>query len=62
MAIYEPKVNDVSLSPNPVNINKSFLISVSVSEVEVVMYTVSPIAGAVKSGQSVVLTTYKEVS
>lgn len=62
MAIYEPKINTVTLLPNPVNINKSFTISVSVSEIEVIMYAVSRISGTFKSGESIVLTTHKEVS
>lgn len=62
MTLYEPKINSVTLSPNPVNINNSFSVSVSVSEVAITMYKVSKIAGTFKSGQSVNLKTTKEVS
>lgn len=62
MAVYEPKINTVSITPNPVNINKTFLIAVSVTEVEVVMYKVSPISGTFKSGQTIKLSTHTEVA
>lgn len=62
MAIYEPKINAVTITPNPVSINTSFIISVSVSEVEVVMYKVSPISGTFKSGQAIKLNTNTEVT
>lgn len=60
MPVYEPKITSVAITPNPVNINKSFVISVSVEEVEVVMYAVSKISGAAKSGESITLATSKE--
>lgn len=53
MAIYEPKISAISITPNPVNINKTFHIAVSVTEVEVVMYRVSKISGAAISGEGV---------
>lgn len=55
MAVYRPAITDVILSSNPANINTSFTISVSASEVEVVMYTVSKICGAAISGESISL-------
>ena len=51
MAVYEPKISAISITPNPVNINKAFLVAVSVTEVEVVMYRVSKISGAAISGE-----------
>jgi hypothetical protein len=51
MAVYEPKITSVAIAPNPVNINKSFIISVSAAEVEVIMYAVSKISGAAISGE-----------
>ena len=57
MAVYEPRINSVILSPNPANINASFAISVSVADVEIVMYTVSKISGAAISGASIALAT-----
>jgi len=60
MAVYEPKITAVAITPNPVNINKSFVISVSAEEVEVVMYAVSKISGAAKAGESISLTISKE--
>lgn len=62
MAVYEPEVTAVTISPNPVNINTQFTISVSVTEVEVTMYKVSPISGTLKSGQAINLSIHKEVS
>lgn len=53
MAVYEPKISTVSVTPNPVNINKAFLVAVSVTEVEVVMYRASRISGAAISGEGV---------
>lgn len=61
MPVYEPKITSVAITPNPVNINKSFIISVSAAEVEVVMYKVSPISGTLKSGQTIKLSTHAEV-
>jgi len=57
MAVYEPRISAVTISSNPVNINTSFTISVSVADVEVIMYTVSKISGAAISGQSITLAT-----
>jgi len=57
MAVYEPRINSVSISPNPTNINASFTIAVSVSDVEIIMYTVSKISGASICGESVALAT-----
>lgn len=51
MAVYEPRISTVSVTPNPVNINKVFLVAVSVTEVEVVMYRVNKISGAAISGE-----------
>lgn len=62
MAVYEPKISMVSITPNPVNINTSFTISVSVSEVEVVMYKVSAVSGTIKSGQSIIIPNQTEVA
>lgn len=53
MAVYEPKISAISITPNPVNINKTFLVAVSVTEVEVVMYRTSKISGAAISGEGV---------
>jgi len=62
VAIYEPKVTAVTISPNPVNINTQFTISVSVTEVEVIMYKVSAISGTIKSGQSITIPNHSEVT
>lgn len=62
MAVYEPSVSAVAITPNPVNINTSFFISVSVAEVEVTMYAVSKISGAAISGESISLATNAEVA
>lgn len=62
MAVYEPTITSVTLTPNPSNINQSFLISASVSDVQIVMYAVSKVSGAAICGDSVTLATYKEVS
>lgn len=60
MAVYEPKITAVAITPNPVDINTSFKITVAATEVEVVMYAVSKISGAAKSGESISLTISKE--
>ena len=60
MAVYEPSISSVALTPNPLNINASLFISVGVAEVEVTMYTVSKVAGASYAGQSVSLATHQE--
>lgn len=62
VAVYEPRVTAVMLTPNPANINSAFTIAVSVTEVEVIMYKVSAISGAAISGQSITLVISKEVS
>lgn len=63
MSVYEPAISAVSITPNPVNINKAFLIAVSVTEVEVVMYRVSKVSGAAISGEGVNLAVkFEEVS
>lgn len=62
MAVFEPKITAVTISPNPVNINTSFLISVGVTEVEVVMYKVSAVSGTIKSGQSIIIPNHSEVA
>ena len=53
MTVYEPRISAISIIPNPVNINKAFLVAVSVTEVEVVMYRVSKVSGAAISGEGV---------
>ena len=60
MAVYEPKITAVAITPNPVDINTSFKITVAATEVEVVMYAVSKISGAAKSGEAITLATSKE--
>lgn len=62
MAIYEPKITAATITPNPASINTSIKISVSVTEVQVTMYKVYAIAGALRAGQAVNLNTRKEVS
>ena len=62
MAVYEPKIYSVTLSPNPANINTSLFVSVDAQDVETTMYAVSKIAGAAYAGQSLTLTIHKEVS
>lgn len=56
----EPKITSVNLTPNPVSINAAFKVAVAVIEVEIVMYRASPISGAFKSGQSIILTKHIE--
>jgi hypothetical protein len=51
MAVYEPKITAVAITPNPVDINTSFKITVAATEVEVVMYRVGKISGAAISGE-----------
>lgn len=51
MAVYQPSITAVTLSTNPVNISATFKISVSVTEIEVVMYRVSKISGVAISGE-----------
>lgn len=60
-AITMPQIDSVAITPNPVEINKSFKIEVSVSEVAVAMYTSSPLSGSFHSNQSIKLTTRNEV-
>lgn len=62
MAVYEPKINSVAITPNPVNINNAFLIVVSVSDVKIAMYMVSPISGTFKAGQAIKPSTHTEVA
>lgn len=45
MAVYEPKVTAVQITPNPAGINATLTIRVSVTEAEVTMYRVSKISG-----------------
>ena len=61
MAVFQPAVNSVLITPNPVNINASFLISVSAADEQVTMYTASYISGAAICGESTTLTNHEEV-
>lgn len=62
MDIYEPKITSVAISPNPVNINTSVKISVAVTEAKVTMYKKWPVAGVYRTGQTINLSTRKEVA
>lgn len=61
MKVYKPKIMNVTLSPNPVNINSSLFVSVIVTEVEMQKYQISKISGRYKSGESVSINVHKEV-
>jgi len=58
----EPQINSVSLTPNPVNINTSFMISIEVADVDITMYKRYAASGALKSGQAINLNVEKEVA
>ena len=60
-AVFEPSIVGVTVTPNPVNINTQFVISVSIAEIEVVMYNRYPVAGATISGETVRLKSLSEV-
>lgn len=50
-----PQINSASISPNPVNANTSFLIAISVSEIEEVLEPMIFFSGTFYAGQEVVL-------
>ena len=62
MAVYQPQIDSVTITPNPVNINTSFFIAVSASDAIVTMYKVYPISGTFKSGQAIKPSIHTEVS
>ncbi len=61
MAVYKPQITQITLTPNPVNINTHFLISMKVAEVEIQLYRVSKISGCYKANEEITLNTRKEV-
>lgn len=62
MTIYKPAITSVTMTPNPVTINNTFLVSIAATEIEVVLYKVTHIAGTIKAGQVINLNISKEVS
>lgn len=61
MPIYKPEISALTITPNPVKINHSFLITVSIVDAEVPLYRVSPISGTIRAGQPINLTPHVEV-
>lgn len=50
-----PKVDSVSISPNPVNANTSYLIAILVSEIEQILEPKIIYSGTFYSGEEVIL-------
>lgn len=53
--ISEPRIDSVTITPNPVNANSYFLISVLVSEIEIILEPITIYSGTFNSGQEVIL-------
>lgn len=51
----EPRIDNVSISPNPVNANTSYFIAVLVSEVEIILEPITIYSGTFCAGQEVIL-------
>lgn len=50
-----PQVDTVSITPNPVNANTSFLIAISVSEIEQILEPILIYSGTFYSGEEVII-------
>lgn len=50
-----PQVDNVSIVPNPVNANTSFLIAISVSEVEEILEPILIYSGTFYAGETEIL-------
>jgi len=51
VSILTPQINSVAITPNPVNANTSFLIAISVSEVEVNLEAIPIYCGTFYCGE-----------
>lgn len=50
-----PQINSVSIVPNPVSANTSFLIAITVSEIEQILEPILIYTGTFYSGEEVIL-------
>lgn len=55
-------MSDISITPNPVDCKATYKISLLVQEVEVIPYIVSPITGAYKAGQGLIIPAHTEIA
>lgn len=55
VSILIPRVDSISITPNPVNSNTSFIIAVNVSEYEKVLETSIPWCGSLKVGEEIII-------
>lgn len=53
--LYIPKIQNVSITPNPVFQNTKFTISVKVSEIETEVRKVYPYCGSLVCGQKIIM-------
>jgi hypothetical protein len=51
ISILKPSIDSVTITPNPVTINTSYLIAISVSEVEVILESILIYCGAFYCGE-----------
>ncbi|WP_346867136.1 hypothetical protein [Clostridium sp. UBA1353] len=54
-SILIPSIDSVTIIPNPVNANTSFLIAISVSEYEKVLESSTPLCGTMKVGEEIII-------
>ena len=50
-----PQVDTVSIAPNPVNANTSYLIAIAVSEIEQILEPILIYSGTFYSGEEVII-------
>lgn len=50
-----PKIDSVSITPNPVNANTSYLIAIAVSEIEQILEPIMIYSGTFYSGEEEVI-------
>jgi hypothetical protein len=50
-----PQIDSVSISPNPVNANTSYLIAIAVSEIEQILEPIIIYSGTFYSGEEVII-------
>ncbi len=53
--ILVPEITSVAITPNPVNANTSFLIAISVTEIEQILEPIIIYSGTFYSGEEVII-------
>ncbi len=53
--LFVPQIDAVSIIPNPVNANTSYLIAITVSEIELILESITIYSGTFYSGETEIL-------